>query len=112
MILNQGDKLLVVHRRLFEKDDPRFFIGTVQDYEDGVAEVAGFSFVRDVLGGTVQRKEENRTKLLAISSGTLLVYQLPAEVKIESLTITASESELHLTDGAGFVMNLSEWTHR
>ena len=111
MLLNQGDKVLVVHRRLFEKDDPRFFAGTVEEYEEGIAKVVGYTFVRDVLGGQVERKSEPRTKLLAISSGTLLVYQLLPETSIEALTMTASEGELQLSDGVDFLMNLSEWTH-
>jgi hypothetical protein len=29
MLLKEGDKILVAHRRLFEKDEVRFFVGQV-----------------------------------------------------------------------------------
>ncbi len=112
MILNQGDKLLVVNRRLYREDDPRFFTGVVQEFDEGVAKVTGYSFVRDMLRGSIERKTDKRTKLFSITSGTLLVYLMPADVDIESLHFVAAESTLHLADGGDFEMNLSEWTHR
>jgi hypothetical protein len=38
MLLEQGNKLLVTHRRLFEGDLPRFFVGEVEAYEDEIRE--------------------------------------------------------------------------
>ena len=55
-MLKQGDKLLIVHRRLFEKDTPRFFVGEVQAYDDGLAKVKGYTFVKDVFSGSMQKK--------------------------------------------------------
>ena len=72
-MLEQGEKLLIVHRRLFEKDNPRFFVGEVQVYEAGIAKVKGYTFVKDLFTGNFTKKLELRTKLLAIASGTFLV---------------------------------------
>ena len=47
-MLERGNKRLIVHRRLFEKDTPRFFIGEVEAYESGILKVKGFTFVKDV----------------------------------------------------------------
>ena len=33
MLLEPGDKILVAHRRLFERDVVRFFLGSVDAYE-------------------------------------------------------------------------------
>lgn len=41
MILTQGSKVLICHRRLFEEDQPRLFVGIADAYEDGLAKVAG-----------------------------------------------------------------------
>ena len=41
MMLEQGEELLIVHRRLFEKNTGRFFIGDVQAYEHGMEKVKG-----------------------------------------------------------------------
>lgn len=110
-VLEAGEKLLVVHRRLFEGDDNRYFLGEVQGFQDAIARVVGFTFVRDAMGGSVQKKEQLRTKLIALSSGTFLVYVLPPEVSVEAATIEAREAELRLI-APGFEMNLSEWTYR
>jgi hypothetical protein len=112
MLLLPGRNVLVVHRRLYEKDEPRFFAGKVEAYHDGVAKVSGYSFVRDAMSGQIGRKAELRTKFISLSSGTLIVYELPEAVRLEALRFECDEKLIDLTDGAGFSMHLSEWTHR
>jgi hypothetical protein len=36
MLLKVGDKILVAHRRLYDKDEERFFVGRIEAYEAGV----------------------------------------------------------------------------
>jgi len=112
MLLKEGDKILVTHRRLFEKDEARFFIGSIDAYEAGVVKVKGHSYVRDFVGGRVIEKTDERTKILSLSSGTLIVYQLPNTVAIEKLIFDARDGLLTLTDGKDFIMNLSEHPHQ
>lgn len=111
MILDPGDNLLVVHRRLFERDHSRFFVGKVEDYQDGIARVSGYSFARDSTDSNYCRKPERHTKLLSIASGTLLVYYIPAEINVERVKMEVRDTGLCLTDGAAFSMNISEWIH-
>jgi hypothetical protein len=111
MVLKQGDKILVAHRRLFEKDEVRFFIGQVDVYEGGVVKATGNSYVRDAMGGRVIEKPEERTKILSLSSGTLLVYQLPDALALDALKFVTMEGRVSLTDGKGFTMNLTEHPH-
>ena len=108
MLLEAGEKVLVVHRRLFDHDRPRFFVGRVDAYEAGVMRVTGLSYVRDVADGQVAEKREARTKLLSLSSGTLIVYLLPAEAAVESIRFVLDRELLTLSDGQGFTMNLTE----
>ncbi len=111
-LIEPGDRLLAVHRRLFEHDDNRLFVGEVESAEAGVIRVTGYSFVRDTLTGTVRRKSDARTKLLSLTSGTLIVYVLPPALQLDQVQIESEEAEMWLSDGNGFQMNLSEWTHR
>ncbi|MDA1162965.1 MAG: hypothetical protein O3B13_07675 [Planctomycetota bacterium] len=111
-LLEPGARVLVVHRRLFERDDNRLFVGEVEAMNDGVFRTTGYTFVRDTLGGTIRRKSDPRTKLLSLTSGTLIVYVLPAELDLSRVEIQCEETEVWLTDGNDFSMNLSEWTHR
>ena len=111
MLLTEGDKMLVVHRRLFADDSPRFFVGVVSAYEGGVARAVGYSFMRDIATGKVARKKDPRTKIVSVASGTLLVYQLPSDMHVESLDIVAQGQDLVLTDHRQFKLDLSEWGH-
>lgn len=113
MILHEGNKVLVVHRRLFETDRPRFFVGTVDGYEAGVAKVSGFSWVKDQFVGKFVEKENERCKIVSLSSGTLIVYQLPNELNLATLTLDTDEhGRVWLTDRSSFKMDLTEREYR
>ena len=73
-MLKEGDIILVAHRRLFENDEVRFFVGCVDEYEDGIVRVTGRSYIRDVIDGRMVEKAEKRTKLLSLSAGTFFFY--------------------------------------
>lgn len=112
-MLEQGEKLLIVHRRLFEKDIPRFFVGEVQAYEAGIAKVNGYTFAKDMFTGNIKKKPDFRTKIISIVSGNLIVYQLPVTVFLESLEFSMAEhGGIVLMDEGGFSMDISEAVHK
>lgn len=112
MIVEKGDKLLVTHRRLFAEDQPRFFVGVVEEYEDGLAAVTGHSFVREPVRGDLVRKPDQRTKLVSIASGNVLVYLLPSATALEELRAEhGPDGSVVLTDGAGLCMDLTDRRH-
>jgi hypothetical protein len=112
MVLKEGDKVLVAHRRLFARDESRFFLGRVDAYEAGIVKVTGHSYVRDMFTGDMHEKAELRTKLLSLSSGTLMVYLLPEPVILEDLRFVIDGRRLLLTDAKDFTMNLAEFVPR
>ena len=107
MILESGVKVLVTHRRLFEGDHTRTFIGTVEGYENGIARVSGYTWIRDGYQGDYRRKADKRTKIFALSSGTVIFYQLPGTVDIERLTIETKLTNVFAVEG-DFRMDLTE----
>ncbi len=111
MILESGSKILVAHRRLFDTDGARFFVGTIDGYEAGVARATGYSWVRDLYSGKFIRKNEQRTKIFAVGSGTLIVYSLPNSIDMSRLKFEQTEMQTLLLDGASFKMDLSETEH-
>lgn len=111
-MLESGDKVLVAHRRLFEKDEPRYFVGQVLAYAEGVVKIRGHSFVRDVLKGSFVRKDDPRTKIVSIASGTFMLYQLPKDADLEAAKFEAHDAELVLTDGQTLKMNMAEHPNR
>lgn len=108
MVLSAGSKVLIVHRRLFDGDHPRYFVGLVDAYENGIAKVTGQTFVYDVMDGFFDKKKDRRTKIFSILSGSVFCYELPQETKLEQLVFEHELHTVHLTDKAGFKMDLSE----
>jgi len=113
MILEPGSKILVVHRRLFEKDKGRYFIGTADRCEDGVAKVTGKTWVQDNFNGKFLKKQDVRVKIIPLTSAGLLIYLLPPEVDAEHMDFCLTEKgSLILEDKKhGFRMDLSENCH-
>jgi hypothetical protein len=113
MILQTGDKILVVHRRLFETDKTRYFIGEVDGYEAGIMKATGHSWVQEQFAGRMTKKEDPRTKIFSLMSGTLLTYELPDEVDLKTLKLQClSDGRLVLIDGSKFQMDLTEQVYR
>lgn len=110
-MLETGDNLLIVHRRLFERDQSRFFVGSVEDYQDGIVRIRGYTFARDSLDKNFCRKRECQTKLCAIGSGTLITYVVPRDADLEQIRMETLDEGLCITDGRKFSMNISEWIH-
>ncbi len=109
MILDRGDKVLVAHRRLYDGDAPRYFLGTVLDCFEGVAKVEGRSFVFDAFTGKILRKQGSTRKIVSLSSGTLIVYHLDDDVDLDRAEFkTASRGQIILTDGKHLEVDLTE----
>ena len=108
MLVEPGTKILISHRRLFETDAVRFFIGQVDGYEAGIARITGYTWLRDGLDGTFHRKSDPRTKILSLSSGSLMIYQLPDTVDIERAQFKHANNHIWIADGESFKMEMSE----
>ena len=108
MLLSNGTKVLVCHRRLFPDDHTRLFFGEVEAYADGVAKVSGFTWARGTNTG-YQRKRDRRTKLIALASGSLIVYELPTWIQLDAVEIVQEDQDSVIAvDGGDFRMDLSE----
>ena len=111
-MLKEGDKVLVAHRRLFRGDAAHYFAGRVDAYDAGLVKVTGHSYVRDPVTGGMIEKTEPRTKILALASGTLIVYQLPDATVLDRLEFKWEDGRVSASDGNGFMMNLGEMARR
>lgn len=81
----EGGKVLIAHRRLFEKDLARFFVGAVAAFDGTLVKVVGYSYSPELMSGQIIKKSERRTKLLPLASGTILFYLLPEDVVIDEV---------------------------
>lgn len=110
MILRSGEKIHVIHRRLYEKDQHRHFIGTVEAYENGVARVIGHVYTVDTAKFQYVRRPEVRTRLISIISGDLLVNVIPPAVDLEKISYRQEKRSVRVTDGSDWHLDLSEFT--
>ena len=110
MILNKGEKIHVVHRRHFEKDVHRHFVGVIEEYEAGVARATGHVFTVDHATYAYVRRPEKRTRLIAVASGDLLVNILPPSVDLEKIIYKQEKKSVRVTDGTDWHLDLSEFT--
>ncbi len=109
-LLNPGDKIHVMHRRRFEKDVRRHFVGRVEVYEHGAARASGYVFVIDDLSKHLfVKRPDRRTKLVPVTSGDVIVNVIPPEVDLERVTYEIKDRTLWVTDEAGWSMDLKEF---
>ncbi len=110
--IRDGDKILVIDRKIFHDDNTRFFIGVVEEYDDGVVRVRGYPFhlsPYEVTG--IERHGEERVRVIAIA-GDILLYLLPRETEVGKVQLRRSPKSLQMTDGAAVTVDLTEWLMR
>ena len=109
-MLREGEKVLVITRRLFEKDLRRHFIGEVQEVSDEVVRVRGYAFVFDEPSSDFVRREDLRTRVFSLIDAGYIINVLPAEVIPEEMRYEVDErNRRKITDGKSFAMIVSEF---
>lgn len=110
MILKPGEKVHVIHRRHYEKDHHRHFIGVVEAYDLGVARVTGHVYTVDPVKFAFMRRPEVRTRLVSVVSGDVLINIIPNKVNLEKITYKQERKAVRVTDGSDWHLDLSEYT--
>ncbi len=112
MILQKGEKIHVIHRRHFEKDPHRHFIGVVDVYENGLARVTGHIYTVDLVKFSFFRRAEQRTRIVALHSGDVIVNVIPQSVNLEKIVYKQEKKSVRVTDGSEWAMEISEFPWR
>ncbi len=112
MILQKGEKVHVIHRRHFEKDPHRHFVGVVDAYENGLARVTGHIFTVDLAKFVFFRRAEKRTRIVSLISGEVLLNILPPSVDLEKVVYKQEKRSVRVTDGSDWFMDISEFAWR
>lgn len=110
LLLNPGEKIHVIHRRYFEKDVRRHFVGQVEAFADGVARASGYVFVIDDLNKHLfVRRPDRRIKLIPITTGDVLVNVIPDSVDLAQVRYELGDRTLRVTDGSTWIMDVKEF---
>ena len=108
-VLSTGEKVHIIHRRHFEKEPHRHFVGVVDAYQDGVARVTGHVFTVDPVKFKFVRRPEPRTRLVSLLSGDVLVNVIPPAVNLDNVTYQQEAKAVRVTDGSKWHLDLSEF---
>jgi hypothetical protein len=109
MILEKGEKIHVIHRRFYEKEARRHFVGVVDEYEGGIARVTGYVFTVDPVKFAFIRRADRRTRIISLSSGDLFVNVLPRTVNVEAVVYRQEKKSVRVTDGSDWHLDISEF---
>lgn len=109
-MLSPGEKVLVITRRLFEKDLRRHFVGQITHASSTIMRVEGFALVFDDAIQDFIRINEVRTRIFPLLDSGLIIIFIPGEVDLSKLNYqTGLEHKRYLSDKKGFSMNVSEF---
>ena len=110
-VLEVGDKLHIITRRLFEGDIRRHFVGEVTGISGELQEVQGYTFVFNRGTNEYKKRPELRTRIFSLGQAGFIVNKIPREVAIASLEYRLIEKRLAVTDGGKFSLDINEFGH-
>ena len=108
-VIERGDKLHIITRRMFPDDVRRHLVGEVTASAGVVVEIQGYSFVFSSGRNEYRRRPELRTRICSLGDAGLIVSKLPRNVDLGSLEYRIVDERLVVTDMAGFSLDINEF---
>jgi hypothetical protein len=110
MVLDVGEKVHVMERRLFDTDMRRHFFGVVEAVGAGSLRATGYVFVYDPGTSGYVRADEPRTRVIPTAASGFVINVAPSgtepsEVRYE----TNDRGRLVVTDGGAFTLDINEF---
>jgi hypothetical protein len=110
MVIEKGEKVHIITRRLFEGDIRRHFVGEVLDSEGSVARVEGYAFVYDSVKNDFVRKPGKRVRIFDLAQTGYIVCVLPDQAILQDLHYKLTDHKnMICTDGKSFQLDISEF---
>jgi hypothetical protein len=107
-ILAPGEKIHVIHRRRFDQEPHRHFVGVVNDYREGVLRMTGHVYAVDTTTYQFIRRPEQRTRVASVVSGEVIVNVIPVSVDLSKITYRQEGSAVRVSDGSDWHLDISE----
>ena len=109
MILDIGEKVHIIERRLFKEDARRHFVGEVIRCTETSIRVIGHDWAIETMRGFV-RKPELRERVMILNEG-LIINIIPRDVNLEEVSyVTTAQRNQVVTDGKNFSLDITEFT--
>ncbi len=111
-VVEVGQKVHIITRRLFKEDVRRHFVGTILAVSGYVTRVEGFVFVYSPIRMEYRKRPERRTRVFDLADAGHIVIVLPSEVEIDRIRYGIVEDRLVVMDGSGFTLDINEFNER
>ncbi len=108
-VLEVGDKVHVVTRRMFAEDVRRHFVGEVAAVSGPLIRAQGYTFVFDSRTSKYQKRPEVRIRLFSIADAGYILNVIPREVDLDLLEYRIVDNRLVITDDRGFALDIQEF---
>jgi len=111
MVLEQGEKVHVIFRRLFETDLRRHFIGEIVGVGDSVIKIRGRAVVLNSAKNEYEIKADVRTRIVSLTDALNIINILPPQASIDDVKYIMSRDKiLAVTDGETFTLDINEFS--
>jgi len=110
MILDAGEKVHIVERRLFEEDLRRHFIGQIIKCTENTIRLKGHAWVFDGVKEEFVCKPELRERVVCLGE-KLTINVIPEDVNLDEVKYEVMPKKgLVVTDGKKFSLEITEFT--
>ena len=110
MILEKGEKVHLMARRLFEKDLRRHFVGEVIEVSGDLARMEGYVYVLDSMTNEYTRRRTKRIRLIGLAAPGNIINVLPPDADLEKVRYAEGpEGGLVVTDDKTFTLDVNEF---
>jgi len=110
-MLDPGDKVHVIERRVFEGDLRRHFAGEVVKSNDVAFVAMGYDFTFDADSDRYLRAPDRSTRIVSMTDSRVLVRLLPKETSVDEIRYEYADRVV-VTDGKGFRLDITEFDPR
>jgi len=109
--IGEGDRIVLIDRRLFKDDNTRIFVGNVEETDGTLVRARGFVFhVSSYEVAGQERRGEERTRVFSMGAGDI-EKKLPKNLDISKLMLKRSPKSMTLSDGT-YALDLSDFLLR
>ena len=109
MLLDIGDKVHVIERRLFDADVRRHFFGVVERVDMSAMRITGYVFVYNSGTSSYVRGPQPRTRVIPLAASGFVINVAPSETNVEDVRYVDQNGRLTVTDGGAFGLDINEF---
>jgi hypothetical protein len=108
-VLDVGDKLHIMTRRLFADDVHPHFVGEIIAISGAAFRAHGYSFVFDSGTNSYIKHPKVRIRLFSLSDAGHIINVIPREVDLNALQYRTMAGSLAITDNRDFSLEINEF---